>query len=156
MSDAHDEIRVDTPALRAAVRAGAVSEDEAILLAEMRRQGVCVRHELAQLAGSRGLRRRLAALRRGERSAVADTETVQAPRTRLERDVRTLGRVRLAEEPEDLDEATGYGRRSFCRRGLSQGSRKSRGRRGYGHGAWTPGWRTRRSARAGSTSEQRR
>ena len=105
MSDAHDEIRVDTPALRAAVRAGAITEDEAILLAEIRRQGVCVRHELAQLAGSRGLRRRLAALRGGERSAVADTETVQAARARLERNVRIMDRVRLAEEPGDLDEA---------------------------------------------------
>lgn len=60
-----DEIRSDTPALQAAVRAGAISEDEAILLAEMRRQCVNVRHEIAQLASQSDLRQRLAALDKG-------------------------------------------------------------------------------------------
>ena len=139
MIDLHDEFRVDAPALRAAVRAGAITEDEAILLAGKQCQGVHLRHELAQLAGSRGLRRRLAALPRGERSAVTDTETVQAARARLERNVRIVDRVRLAEEAGDLDEANRLRRSRFSRRGFSRRSNRWRLRRGFGRGAWTPG-----------------
>ena len=40
MSDARDEFRKDTPALKAALRVGAITEDERALLAALRRKGV--------------------------------------------------------------------------------------------------------------------